>query len=93
MRRSLLSILAQKLAGLSVEKVKSGAGRTDYAFIVVFAHIIVLIQPVLDQHRCIQAGKNESGHRSLYRPSWLDFDIAQRSGTTATMNIAARGRQ
>jgi hypothetical protein len=44
-------------------------------FVFVFWGIIVLIQPVLDRHRCVGAGEHESGLDKASRR--LDFDLAQ----------------
>jgi hypothetical protein len=55
---ALLVVLAQELVGFSVEKVQPGTGRAGDRLILVFGHVLIVVQPVLDFHRCRRAGEN-----------------------------------
>src|SRR6202043_1998390 len=60
---ALRFVLAQQLAGLLVEEVQSGAGRAGDRLILVFGRGLVIVQPLLDLHRCCRAGEEEMSHR------------------------------
>jgi hypothetical protein len=57
-----LLVLAQYLAGLSVDEVEPKTRWTGDAFIFVVGHILVVVEPMLDVHRCRRALENERGH-------------------------------
>jgi hypothetical protein len=59
---SLLVLLAQELPGLSVEKVHPRAGLAGNSLVRVFGRVLIIIQPMLDFHRCHRTGEQELGH-------------------------------
>jgi hypothetical protein len=61
-RVPLLFVLAQYFAGLPVDQVQLGAGEAGDHLIFVFGHVLIVVQPMLDFHRCRRAGENERGH-------------------------------
>jgi hypothetical protein len=62
-----LFVLAQQLAGLPIEKVHPRACRTGNRLILVFRRVLIIIQPMLDLHRCCWASEKERGHRLYIR--------------------------
>jgi hypothetical protein len=59
----LLFILAQQLAGLSIDKMQLGASQARDPFIFVVGRALIIHQQMLDVHQCRRAGENEMGHR------------------------------
>jgi hypothetical protein len=59
---ALLVLAAQYFAGLPVNKVQLGASEAGDHLIFVFGHVLIVVQPMLDFHRCRWAGENERGH-------------------------------
>jgi hypothetical protein len=63
----LLFVLAQQLA--------------SDPFIFVVGRVLIILQQMLDVHRCRRAGENEMGHRqNMTGPETLHHDVAQGSG-------------
>jgi hypothetical protein len=58
--------LAQKLAGLAVNQMQSGAGWADDPLILVVGNIWIAIQLVLNVEAGRRASENEMGHPSEY---------------------------
>jgi hypothetical protein len=58
----LLALTAQYFAGLPVDKVQLGASEAGDHLIFVVGHVLVVVQPMLDFHRCRRAGENGRGH-------------------------------
>src|SRR5271167_2972411 len=78
--RASIFILAQQLAGLSIEKVQPCTCWADDPFIFVFANIRMVIQKVLDVEIGRRAPEHERGHRPEYGgPGMLGHDLAQGS--------------
>ena len=61
-----LLVLAQHLAGLTVEQMHLGAGGAHDPFILVFGNIWIVIHLMLDVEPGRRAPENEMGHRSGY---------------------------
>ena len=59
----LLCVLAQQLAGLSIDKMQLGASQARDRFIFVVGRALIIHQQMLDVHQCRRAGENEMGHR------------------------------
>ena len=77
-RAALLFVLTQQLASLPIEKVHPQAGGAGDRLILVFRRVLIVIQPMLDLHRCYRAGEKERGHRTTYDSSATsEHDIAQ----------------
>jgi len=57
------TILAQYFAGLPVDKVQLGAGETGDHLIFVFGHVWIVVQRMLDIHKCRRACEHDRRHR------------------------------
>jgi hypothetical protein len=55
----LLCVLAQQLAGLSIDKMQLGASQARDRFIFVVGRALISHQQMLDVYQCRRAGENE----------------------------------
>jgi hypothetical protein len=80
--RALLVVLAQQLAKFPIDEMYLGAGRADDRLVLVFRHIRIVIQLVLDEAGR-RAPENEMAHSSEFDgPAMPDHDLAQGSPGT-----------
>jgi hypothetical protein len=61
--KSLIFVLLQKLARLSVDQMHPGAGFADDYLVLVVGRVLVADNPVLDLHVCCWASEEQSGHQ------------------------------
>jgi hypothetical protein len=75
---ALLVVLTQQLASLSIDKMYSGAGRTDDRPVLVFGNIWIVVQLVLDFETGRRTPENEMAHfAEIDGPATPDHDLTQ----------------
>jgi hypothetical protein len=94
---ALVVVLAQQLAGFSIDEMNLGAGRADDRLVLVFGHIRIVIQLVLDVKAGRRAPENEVAHSLEFDgPAMPDHDLAQGSpgpGVLAPIDRRPMSRQ
>jgi hypothetical protein len=61
--KSLIFVLPQKLARLSVDQMQPSAGFADDYLVLVVGRILVADDPVLDLQVCCWASEKQRGHQ------------------------------
>jgi hypothetical protein len=75
---ALVVVLTQELAGLSIDEMYLGAGRTDDRPVLVFGNIWIVVQLVLDVETGRRTPENEMAHLSEFDdPATPSHDLAQ----------------